>query len=59
MFQTGAEGRKGMREKMSSFHPQREKRERNGASWGEQERQRERCSPAVTPGERSESEQPY
>lgn len=43
------------KKKIISFQPQRAKRE----SWGESERRRARCSPAVTPGERSESEQPY
>lgn len=46
----------GGNKKIISFQPQRAKRE----SWGgESERRRARCSPAVTPGEQSESEQPY
>lgn len=60
LFRIG-EGRRerGKKKKISSFQPQREKREKTSELERASERQQERCSPAVTPGEWSESEQPY
>lgn len=57
-FQTGEGKIRGMRGNKKKSSPSSHKG-RRGRAGGESERRRARCSPAVTPGEQSESEQPY